>query len=201
MAMAARAKVTAIRMAGDEEGDGKRLPPLIVSSPLVMPLLRPLVWLVVPLPPLTPLPPICWRLYLSLRHRLLSCLSRASRPAGCCVASPHAAASHLPASTPLIVPSLLVASWHSVPLVGLVVVSPLLTLLRPLCPHLLLSRCCVASPHIVPSPPVLPLLALVRLVVVLPLLTALPPICGHLHLSLCRRLLSYPSPCHCLLHV
>jgi hypothetical protein len=69
--------------------------------------------------------------------------------------------------------------------------------------------CCVASPHVVPLPPILPFLGLlsswllhclplVWLVVAPPLLMLPPPICWRLRLSLRCRLLSCPSPCHCL---
>ncbi len=63
------------------------------------------------------------------------------------------------------------------------------------CPHSIISHCCcVASPHVVPLPPIPPLLGLlygwllhhlpfVWLVVASPLLTPPPPICGHLRLS------------------
>ncbi len=78
-------------------------------------------------------------------------------PHGWCTASPHVAASNLPASLPLIAP----------------------------------------LPLIVQLPP----MPLVRLVVALPLLMPLPPICRQLCLSSCHCLLSYPCPCHCLLHL
>jgi hypothetical protein len=70
-------------------------------------------------------------------------------------------------------------------------------------------HCCVASPHISPSPPIPPLLGhssgwlfhhlpLVWLVFALPLLTPPPSIFWCLCLSSRRCLLSCPSPCHCL---
>ncbi len=76
------------------------------EDPLPSPLV-PLVWLAVVLPLLTPPPPTCQHLCLSLCHCLLSHPSWASCLAGCCVASPHTAASYLLASPPFIVPSLL----------------------------------------------------------------------------------------------
>jgi hypothetical protein len=75
----------------------------------------PLVRLVIVLLLLTLPHPICGRLCLSLRCRLLTrpspCAinSHTSSPAGCCVASTHATASHLPAPPPPIGPLPLVA--------------------------------------------------------------------------------------------
>jgi hypothetical protein len=102
---------------------------------------------------------------LMLCHCLPFGLSRASRPAGCGVASAHAAASHLPASPTLIVPFFFVVPWPSMPLVWLVVAlpPPLILLVLPcllmhhlhLPPHicllLSLAGCLVPSP----LPPIL----------------------------------------------
>ena len=81
---------------------------------------------------------ICWRLRLSSRRLFLSCPSQASRPAGCRVASPHAAASHLPA--PLITASPL-SGWLS----------------RLLASHATTSHLPAHPPLIAPSPLVTPL--------------------------------------------
>ncbi len=68
------------------------------------------------------------------RHAPLRAIaSHTSSSAGCCVASPHAAASHLPMPPPLIALSPLVAPWPPMPLVWLVIALPLLTLLSPIC--------------------------------------------------------------------
>ena len=69
--------------------------------------------LVVALPLLTLPPPICKPLHLFSCRCLLYCCSCASCPAGCCITSPHATASHLPASPPLVVPSPLVLPHQS----------------------------------------------------------------------------------------
>ncbi len=77
--------------------------PIIAPLTLVMPLsmpspLAPLVWLFVVSPLLTPPPPICWSLCLSLPRRLSLCHGLPCLLSGwLCIASPHAAASHLPA--------------------------------------------------------------------------------------------------------
>jgi hypothetical protein len=68
--------------------------------------LAPLVQLAVALPLITPPPPICLRLRLSLHP------SHASCPAGCRVASHHTAASHGPVPLHLIAPLLrLLSGW------------------------------------------------------------------------------------------
>jgi hypothetical protein len=78
-------------------------------------------------------------------HALLhSIASPASSSADCCITSTHTIASDLPASPPLI----LVAPWPLMLLVRLVVASPLLTLLPPICWHLHLSlHHCLLSYH------------------------------------------------------
>ncbi len=83
-------------------------------------------------------------------HTLASCTmaSRASSLAGCCIASTHAATSHLLVSLPLIMPLLLIPPWPPMPLVWLVVASPLLMppppIYWPLCYSLLLRGLNVA---------------------------------------------------------
>ncbi len=72
--------------------------------------------------------------------------SRTSCLAGCCVASPHLAASHLLASPTLIAPLPLVAPWPPVPLVQLVVALPPLLIL--------LVRPCLSTCHLHLPPPV-----------------------------------------------
>jgi hypothetical protein len=171
--------------------------PHITPLPPILPLLGlssgwllhclPLVRMVVASPLLMLPPPICRHLCLSLRRHLFSCpspciASCTSSMAYCCVASPHTAASHLQGPPPLLVPLTLV------PLVWLVVVSPLLTPPPPICRgfHLslrccllsclslasCLAGCCVASLHIaasyLPVPP--PLIAPLSLVLALPLM-------------------------------
>jgi hypothetical protein len=65
---------------------------------------------------------------------------------GCCVASPHAAASHLLATLPLIAPSPLVVPWSPMPCVQLVVASP---------PPLILLACpSLSMRHLYLPPPV-----------------------------------------------
>jgi hypothetical protein len=74
-----------------------------------------------------------------------------SCPAGCCIASHQAATSHQQAPLPLIAPlhlgMPLSVPLPLLPLVRLVVVSPLLTLPPPICQHLRLSLCCHLSLH------------------------------------------------------
>jgi hypothetical protein len=131
------------------------------------------------------LPPVRLHLHLS------SCPSCSSCSAGCCIASHHANASHPSAPPPLILPlslSHLLSGWLShhlsshhhilsaftsashcatlTPLVWLVVVSPLVTPLPPICLHLP-SHCA-------------PLVPLVRLVVMSPLIMPMPPVRLHL---------------------
>jgi hypothetical protein len=131
--------------------------PHVAPSPPVLPLSSllsgwllhclPLVWLVVALPLLMRAIASCH----APLHAISSCISSLD---GYCVASPHAATSHLPVPLLSIIVLLpLVAPWPPVPLVQLVVALPLLTLpppiCRPLCLSLLLhgltSRCAVAS--------------------------------------------------------
>jgi hypothetical protein len=108
-------------------------PLLIAPPPLVVPLFfsgahasrPPRVFVMSPL--VMPPPPICLHLCLSLHLHLSLCPSRVSKPAGYCVASHHANASHLPALLTLVSPLSLVA--------------PLLCLLSTL------AGCHVASPH------------------------------------------------------
>jgi hypothetical protein len=162
-----------------------------------------------------------------LRRHLQFCLSWASCPSGCCVASPHAAASHLLASLPLICHHLLLhhgllclfsssllrllSSCCRLPSDGahplIAVAWPLLTLHCPL-PFCLswascLASCCVASPLMPHSIPLF-LAPLVWLIVASPLLMLLPPICWRLSSRHCL-LLCYGLPCllsgwfwHCL---
>jgi hypothetical protein len=115
--------------------------------------------------------------------------SRAFCPAGCCVTSPHATASHLPATLPLIShPLNAIASRASSP-AGCGVASP----------HAASSLLPASTPLIAPTPlvapwPSVPLVPLV--VVVSPLLTLPPSICQRLCLSLCSCLSShYCLPC------
>jgi hypothetical protein len=126
--------------------------------------LRSLVCLVVALPPSHLLSG--WLLHpLSSCHRLSSVGTSASHCAvtschaplraiasctsslaGCCIASPHAATSHLPAPPPLILLLPLIVPWPPVPLVWLVVAPPLLTLPSTICQQLCLSlRSCLCS--------------------------------------------------------
>ncbi len=137
------------------------LPPLLAAPlPLVLPLL-PLLsgWLLHRLSSCCHVP--CQRLL--LRHRLSFLRSCASRPAGCCIGSPHAAVSHLPATLPgglgpggKSLGATIFSSRHTVascsaalaPLIWLVVVSPLLTPLHPLP---------APPPLVAPSPLVPPL--------------------------------------------
>jgi hypothetical protein len=69
----------------------------------------------------------------------LWCLSCSSSPAGYCFTSTDATAYNLPASLPLIPPLPLVTPWPPVPLVWLVVASPLLMPPPPICQCLRLS--------------------------------------------------------------
>jgi hypothetical protein len=109
--------------------------------------LRPLVWLVVMLSLITPPSSICRRLHLSLHCRLSLCPSGASCPAGCHVTSCRTATSRPPAPLPLIAPL-----SPLMPLVRLVVPSPLVTPPRPpvhLCLHLsLYSRLSLRHSHV-----------------------------------------------------
>ena len=117
--------------------------------------------------------------------------SQASRPAGCQVASSHAAASHcvITSRHPPLGSSChhltLHPSWESCPagyrFYSLLMPSP------PICRHLF-PHCAVASCHA-------PLGPLVSLVVALPLFMLLPPICQCLHLSLHHCLLGTHQPC------
>ena len=129
----------------------------------------PLVWLVVTLIFLTLLRPICLRFLLC--PCLSFCRSCPSCTTGCCIASPHAAASPANASCRAVASR----SASLPPLVRLVVALILLTPPHPIwrwitwghrlllspchCLSFLCSRascpagsCCVASPHAIPSP-------------------------------------------------
>jgi hypothetical protein len=100
-------------------------------------------WLMCLLPAPSSLITVAWPL-LTLCHCLPFCLSRASSQAGCCIASTHAPASHLPVSPPLIVPSPLVMPWPPIPLVQLVVLLPP-SLILLACPSGWLSCCLCCS--------------------------------------------------------
>jgi hypothetical protein len=115
--------------------------------------------------------------------------SRASCLAGCRVASPQAATSHLPAPAPLVAPLSIIALPPLVPLmplVRLVVVSPIFTPPPPIIQRLrLLSRHCCRAP----------LGHLVRMVVTSPLLVPPPfiapsplvaPLSAHRAIASCR---------------
>jgi hypothetical protein len=156
------------------------LPPLIAPAPIIAPLLHLLSgWLL--------------RHLSTRRHPPSACVSashRASCPASCCITYCHAATSTSHCTA---------ASHHTplVPLIQLVVVSPLVTPPPPVCLRLHLS----AHHRLIPRPPHNKrresLTPLIWLVVALPLVTLLPPVLLCLRLSLHRQLSSHPSHASC----
>ncbi len=101
-------------------GGASTCPPLVAPPPLILPLFfsgvviscQPRLFVVSPL--ITLPPSVHLRLHLLLHRRLSLCPSHAICLAGCCVASHHNNAFHLPAAPTLVTPLPLVAPFSCI---------------------------------------------------------------------------------------